>query len=103
MYWLLGRKSKLSINNELLIYKTILKPVWAHGIQLWGTASTSNIEIIVIVIVNIVFLRFSLLVSLPKSEEDSDPIQYRRVLMNALPHAFVRDFTFADCTGTDCK
>jgi hypothetical protein len=46
MYWLLGRKTKLSINNKLLIYKIILKPIWAYGIQLWGTASTSNIEIL---------------------------------------------------------
>jgi hypothetical protein len=29
------------------IYKTILKPIWTYGIQLWGTASTSNIEILV--------------------------------------------------------
>jgi hypothetical protein len=36
MYWLLGRKSKLSTSNKLLIYKTILKPVWTYGIQLWG-------------------------------------------------------------------
>jgi hypothetical protein len=28
MYWLLGRESKLSTNNKLLIYKTILKPIW---------------------------------------------------------------------------
>jgi hypothetical protein len=47
MYWVLGRKSKLCTNNKLLIYKTILKPIWAYGIQLWETASTSNIEIIV--------------------------------------------------------
>jgi hypothetical protein len=40
MYWLLGRKSKLSASNKLLIYKTILKPIWSYGIQLWGTAST---------------------------------------------------------------
>jgi hypothetical protein len=46
MYWLLGCKSKLSANNKLLIYKTILKPIWTYGIQLWGTASTSNIEIL---------------------------------------------------------
>jgi hypothetical protein len=46
MYWLLGRKSKLSINKKLLIYKTILKPIWAYGIQLWGTASASNTEIL---------------------------------------------------------
>jgi hypothetical protein len=29
-----------------LIYKTILKPIWTFGIPLWGTASTSNIEIL---------------------------------------------------------
>jgi hypothetical protein len=46
MYWLLGRKSKLSTSNKLLIYKTILKLIWTYGIQLWGTASTSNIEIL---------------------------------------------------------
>jgi hypothetical protein len=45
-YWLLGRKSKLSIDNKLLIYKTILKPIWAYGIQLWVTTSTSDIEIL---------------------------------------------------------
>jgi hypothetical protein len=28
MYWLPGRKSKLSINNKLLIYKAILKTIW---------------------------------------------------------------------------
>jgi hypothetical protein len=44
MYWLLGRKSKLSSSNKLLIYKAILKPVWTYGIQLGGTASTSNTE-----------------------------------------------------------
>jgi hypothetical protein len=45
MYWLLGRKSQLSLRNKLLLYKTILKPIWTYGIQLWGTASTSNIDI----------------------------------------------------------
>jgi hypothetical protein len=46
MYWLLGRKSKLSINNKLLIYKVILKPIWTYGIQLWDTTSNLNIEIL---------------------------------------------------------
>jgi hypothetical protein len=32
--------------NKLLIYKTILKPIWTCGIQLWGTASTSKKEIL---------------------------------------------------------
>jgi hypothetical protein len=46
MYWLLGRKSKLSTSNKLSIYKTILKPICTYVIQLWGTASASNIEIL---------------------------------------------------------
>jgi hypothetical protein len=37
---------KRSTSNKLLIYKTILKSIWTYGIQLWGTASTSNIEIL---------------------------------------------------------
>jgi hypothetical protein len=46
MYWLLGRKSKLSTNNKLLIYKVTLKPIWTYGIQLWGTTSNSDIVIL---------------------------------------------------------
>jgi hypothetical protein len=46
MQWLLERKSQLSTINKLLLYKTILKPIWTYGIQPWGTASTSNIEIL---------------------------------------------------------
>jgi hypothetical protein len=46
MHWLLGHQSHLSTSNKLLLYKTILKPIWTYGIQLWGTASTSNIEIL---------------------------------------------------------
>jgi hypothetical protein len=46
MYWLLGRKSKLSASIKLIIYKTTLKPIWTYRIQLWGTASTSNTQIL---------------------------------------------------------
>lgn len=46
MYWLIGQKSQLNLQNKVLLYKTILKPVWTYGIQLWGTASNSNIEIL---------------------------------------------------------
>jgi hypothetical protein len=28
------------------IYKAILKPIWTYGVQLWGSASNSNIEIL---------------------------------------------------------
>jgi hypothetical protein len=33
-------------NNKLLLYKAILTPIWTYEIQLWGTASTSNIDIL---------------------------------------------------------
>jgi hypothetical protein len=46
MDWLLGRRSRFSLSNKLLLYKSILKPIWTYGIQLWGTPSTSNIEIL---------------------------------------------------------
>lgn len=45
LYWMMGRNSTLSIDNKLLIYKTMLKPVWTYGIQLWGSACASNIMI----------------------------------------------------------
>lgn len=44
--WLLGRRSRLSVENKILIYKAVLKPVWTYGIQLWGSAKTSNTEIL---------------------------------------------------------
>ena len=46
LYWLFGRKSKLSLNNKILIYKVIIKPIWTYGIQIWGASSKSNIDII---------------------------------------------------------
>ena len=42
--WLIGRNSVLSLDCKLLLYKSILKPICCYGIQLWGTASASNIE-----------------------------------------------------------
>jgi len=46
LYWIISRKSHLSLENKLLVYKVILKPVCTYGIQLWGTASNSNLEIL---------------------------------------------------------
>jgi len=34
MYWLMGRRSALSLHNKQMVYKQILKPVWAYGLQL---------------------------------------------------------------------
>ncbi|KAK9878385.1 hypothetical protein WA026_021692 [Henosepilachna vigintioctopunctata] len=46
MYWLLGKHSTFSTYNKLLLYKQIFKPVWTYGIQLWGCAKKTNIDII---------------------------------------------------------
>lgn len=46
MYWLLGRRSELSMYNKLLLYKQVLRPVWAYGAQLWGCAKKCNIDVI---------------------------------------------------------
>lgn len=43
---LISSRSPLSLENKLLIYKCIIKPIWTYGIQLWGTASNSNMEIL---------------------------------------------------------
>jgi len=45
MYWLFDSKSQLLAENKLLLYKTFLKAIWAYAVQLWNTASNSNIEI----------------------------------------------------------
>jgi len=46
LYWIIGRKSPLSLGNKLLVYKTLLKPFWTYGVQLWGSASNSYIVIL---------------------------------------------------------
>jgi hypothetical protein len=46
MYWLLGHNSELSIHNNIILYKQLIRPVWIYGIQLWGCASDSNIQMI---------------------------------------------------------
>ncbi|KAI5720084.1 hypothetical protein M8J77_001627 [Diaphorina citri] len=46
LYWLLGRYSPLPIENKLLVYKQVLKPVWTYGIQLWGCTCETTIYII---------------------------------------------------------
>jgi len=46
LYWIIGRKSQLSLGNKLLMYEAILKPIWTYGAQLWGSASNSNLEIL---------------------------------------------------------
>ncbi|KAL4096692.1 hypothetical protein QTP88_021597 [Uroleucon formosanum] len=35
-------KSKISISNRLLLYKSLLLPIWSYGIALWGSAKPAN-------------------------------------------------------------
>ncbi|GBP09877.1 Probable RNA-directed DNA polymerase from transposon X-element, partial [Eumeta japonica] len=44
LHWLIGRNSTLSLDCKLLIYKSLMKPIWFYGVQLWGTASASLVE-----------------------------------------------------------
>jgi hypothetical protein len=43
LYWVIGRKSPASLESKVLLYKTIIKPIWTYGIKLWGCASKSHI------------------------------------------------------------
>jgi len=46
LYRIIGRKSQLTLVKKLLVCKAILKLAWTYGVQLWGTASNSNLEIL---------------------------------------------------------
>jgi len=46
MSWLLGCRAQLSLPNQILLYKCILKPVWTYGIQLWGCAKPYHTQIL---------------------------------------------------------
>lgn len=44
LYWMLNSKSALPLEYKVLLYKAMLKPIWTYGIEMWGTATPSNIE-----------------------------------------------------------
>jgi len=44
--WLINYNSPLSLEYKVLLYNTVLKPIWTYGCELWGNASKTNIEII---------------------------------------------------------
>jgi hypothetical protein len=39
-------RTPMSLENKVLLYKAILKPIWAYGIELWGCAKPSNTKIL---------------------------------------------------------
>jgi hypothetical protein len=46
MSWLIGKRSQLSLENKVFIYKAILEPIWTYGFELWGCAKPSNTKIL---------------------------------------------------------
>ena len=44
--FLLNHRSKLSLDNKIRIYNSMIKPVLIYGIQLWGKACATNIHVI---------------------------------------------------------
>jgi hypothetical protein len=44
LFCLLGSRSKLNMTSKVLLYKTLLRPVWTYGIQLFGAAAKSNLR-----------------------------------------------------------
>jgi len=44
LYKLLGGRSPLSFENKVLLYKTVLRPLWTYGLELWGSTKPSNLK-----------------------------------------------------------
>jgi hypothetical protein len=42
----MDKNSQLSLENKITIHKTIIKPVWTYGIELWGCSKPSNTKIL---------------------------------------------------------
>jgi len=45
-HWILNARSPLRLDYKALLYNSTLKTIWTYGSQLWGNASSSNIDII---------------------------------------------------------
>jgi hypothetical protein len=43
IFWSIRRKSHTLLESKVLLYKTIIKPIWTSGIKLWGCTSKSHI------------------------------------------------------------
>jgi len=41
---LISNNKHTSLNVKLLIYKSLIKPMWTYGLQLWGNAKKTNIN-----------------------------------------------------------
>jgi len=46
MSWLINTRSQLFLDSKLTVYKTILRPIWTCGIELWGCSKPSSTKIL---------------------------------------------------------
>ncbi|GFV02790.1 RNA-directed DNA polymerase from mobile element jockey [Trichonephila clavipes] len=46
LYPLIGRNSHLSIENKVLLYTAVMRPILAYASPVWGYASKTNINIL---------------------------------------------------------
>ena len=46
LHWLLNSRSPLKLEHKVLLYNQVIKPIWTYGLQLYGYASASNIELL---------------------------------------------------------
>lgn len=46
MYCLLCGRSKLPIQLKIRLYKSMIRPIWSYGIEVFGSAKKSNLSII---------------------------------------------------------
>lgn len=44
LYPILCAQSKLRIEQKLLLYKSLLKPIWCYGLQIFGAAAATNLN-----------------------------------------------------------
>lgn len=41
LFWFLSRPSQLSLSNKRLLYMSVLHPIWAYALPIWGCACES--------------------------------------------------------------
>ena len=46
LHWLIAHRSPLQLEYKVLLYNQVIKPIWTYGLELYGNASSSNIEIL---------------------------------------------------------
>jgi hypothetical protein len=44
LYWIVRKKSKLCLRQKLLLYKSLIRPLWTYGLELFGTSARSNLR-----------------------------------------------------------